>query len=438
MASITENLIQDVQIGQQSPSRIAASAYGVCDTPASTADKVVDMTGFTLMQGVTINIKFTYANTASGVRLQVETSGLHPVIVYGGNNAPIPKWEAGAVVAFTYDGSNWVMNTGLNTDTTYNIQNTYSNTSEDPISGKGVKNALETLDIATINNTAGKTVATITEQDGLIDATFQDIQITENQVVNPLDNTKTLADDLATKAPINSPTFTGTVTLPAAGPQSDNEAATKAYVDSATAGITGVMRYIDAPNIVFSITYPTPTEQNSDPMPIVTTSGTFPTGYTARSGDVIIYNHQEFVYTGSVWRLLGDEGSYAFKTNTAQVVEDITLSNSLPSITITPTSIPNVTNAGSAPIMQKTNHTIKTTNVSSVTPTDVKVENGTLKITIGSGANFTDVTATEITSWTDGVAPTLGTAISVGSASNWQQGTGASIATKPLKTVVIP
>ena len=88
--------------------------------------------------------------------------------------------------------------------------------------------------------------------------------------------------------------------------------------------------------------------------------------------------------------------------------------------------------------MQKTNHTIKTTNVSSVSPTNMIVENGTLKITIGSGATFTDVTATEITSWTDGIAPTLGTPIEVGSASNWQQGSGASIATKPLKTVVVP
>ena len=438
MASITENLIQDVQIGQQSPARIAATAYGVCDTAANVADKIVDMTGFTLMQGITIHVKFTYANTATGIRLQVETSGLHPIIVHSGQNAPDPTWSAGAVVSFTYDGSNWVMNTGIDTDTTYTIYNTYNDTSEDPISGKGVKAALETLDITAINNTASKTVATITEQDGKVGATFQDIEIIETKVINPTDNTKTLVDDLAAKAPINNPTFTGSVTLPAAGPQSDNEAATKKYVDQTTAGITGVMRYIDAPNATFTITYPTPTEQNPDPLPIVTTGGTFPTGYVAGSGDVIIYNHQEFVYTGSTWRLLGDEGSYAFKTNVAQVVEDVTLSNSLPTLTVTNTSIPNVTNAGSAPVMQKTNHTIKTTNVSSVSPTNMIVENGTLKITIGSGATFTDVTATEITSWTDGIAPTLGTPIEVGSASNWQQGSGASIATKPLKTVVVP
>ena len=33
----------------------------------------------------------------------------------------------------------------------------------------------------------------------------------------------------------------------------------------------------------------------------------------AQPGDVILYNKQEFVWTGGVWRLLGDEGSYAVK-----------------------------------------------------------------------------------------------------------------------------
>lgn len=433
--SITANLIQDVQIGSQDPARIASSAYAICDTPAATADKVIAMTGFNLMQGVTIHVKFVNANTATGVRLNVETSGLHPVIVYGGNNAPNPTWSAGAVVAFTYDGTNWVMNTGLDTDTIYSVQNTYDGTSEDPISGKGVKAAIETLDITAINNTASKTVATITEQDGIVGATFQDIAIAESQVTN-------LTTDLAAKAPIANPTFTGTVTLPATGPQSDNEAATKKYVDDKHVGLTGAMHFIptiEDENHTITITKIAGTNGAPDKYTITGTG--LPTNYTPVAGDVIIHAHQEYVYGGDStlgWRLLGDEGSYALKTNTEQVVKDITLSNSLPSLTVTPTSIPNVTNAGSAPVMVKTDHTIKTTNVSSITPTHVEVDNGTLKITLGSGANFTDVTATEITRWVDGVAPTLGTAISVGSASNWSAGSGASIATKPMQTVVIP
>lgn len=431
--SITANLIQDVQIGSQDPARIASSAYAICDTPAATADKVIAMTGFNLMQGVTIHVKFVNANTATGVRLNVETSGLHPVIVYGGNNAPNPTWSAGAVVAFTYDGTNWVMNTGLDTDTIYSVQNTYDGTSEDPISGKGVKAAIETLDITAINNTASKTVATITEQDGIVGATFQDIAIAESQVTN-------LTTDLAAKAPIANPTFTGVVTLPAINDQSsDSAAATKAYVDSKNVGLTGALHFINAPNATFTITYPDPTEQVPDPLPIVTTGGTFPTGYVPAAGDLIIYNHQEFVYTGSAWRLLGDEGSYAFKTNTQSVIKDVTLSNSLPSLTITPnTTIPNITNIGSAPTMTKEDHTIKTTNVSSITPTHVAVDNGTLKITLGSGANFTDVTATEIKSWNAGSATTLGTATNLADVLTFSAGIGASFATKTTQTVVVP
>ena len=47
---------------------------------------------------------------------------------------------------------------------------------------KAVKDALESLDITQITNTAGKTVATIDEADGKVSATFQDISITSNQI----------------------------------------------------------------------------------------------------------------------------------------------------------------------------------------------------------------------------------------------------------------
>lgn len=49
---------------------------------------------------------------------------------------------------------------------------------------KAVKDALESLDITQITNTAGKTVATIDEADGKISATFQDIAIAESQVTS--------------------------------------------------------------------------------------------------------------------------------------------------------------------------------------------------------------------------------------------------------------
>ena len=35
--------------------------------------------------------------------------------------------------------------------------------------------------------------------------------------------------------------------------------------------------------------------------------------YTPSAGDVVLYNNKEFVWTGSLWELLGDEGSYKIK-----------------------------------------------------------------------------------------------------------------------------
>lgn len=431
MASITSNLIQDVQIGSNDPARIAASAYGVCNSLASDTTKIVEMTGFVIMTGVTINVKFTNKNTATSPLLNVQTSGAYPIVQYGSTNAGVDElttsWPAGAVVSFTFDGTNWVMNYGVNTDTTYNIQHTYSDTDENPISGKGVKAAIETLDIPTINNTAGKTVETITEQDGKVGATFQDIQIGESQVTN-------LTNDLAAKAPINNPTFTGTVIVPAINSASgDTEAATKKYVDDTTAGLTGILHYIDAPDVTFTVDYGTP----SNPNTIVTIGGTLPTGYTPAKGDVILYNKQEFIYTGSIWRLLGDEGSYALKTNTTSVIGSFTLSQTLPSLTRTNEyNIPNVTGVGTTPSLTHTEF-----NIGSVTgnssPTQAVVENGTLKITIGTASTSETKQVSNISNWNAGTTPTLGAAFTGRLVTDWNAGVAVN-ANPTMVTVVKP
>lgn len=49
------------------------------------------------------------------------------------------------------------------------------------------------------------------------------------------------------------------------------------------------------------------------------------TGYTftnAQKGDVILYNHLEFVWDGAKWEKLGDDSSYALKTITATATDD--------------------------------------------------------------------------------------------------------------------
>ena len=105
-------------------------------------------------------------------------------------------------------------------------------------------------------------------------------------------------------------TFTGQVTLPA--PAGANNAArktdvdtalqsAKAYTDTKTAGLTGAMHFVGT-----STTDPT------------LTAGPTIDGkaYSGKSGDVVLWNKKEFVYDGTKWTELGDEGSYALKTTT--------------------------------------------------------------------------------------------------------------------------
>jgi hypothetical protein len=94
----------------------------------------------------------------------------------------------------------------------------------------GIDAAINALDVDNISGFgAGKTLATLTETDGKIAATFQDIQIAESQVTN-------LTTDLGLKAPLASPEFTGTPTAPTASTGDDStQIATTAFVQTAVA-----------------------------------------------------------------------------------------------------------------------------------------------------------------------------------------------------------
>lgn len=124
--------------------------------------------------------------------------------------------------------------------------------------------------------------------------------------------------------PKSGGTFSGQVTLPA--PSGANNAARKTdvdtalqsakdYTDTKTAGLTGAMHFVGT-----STTDPTGAD------------GPTVTGVTSFSkGDVVLYQKKEFVYDGTNWVELGDEGSYVLKTTTINnkpLSENITLSAS--------------------------------------------------------------------------------------------------------------
>lgn len=86
--------------------------YGTCSTAAATAAKVVTCADMgALEDGVTVFVKFTYGNTAAAPTLNVNSTGAK-AIYYFGSTAPTADdntWLAGSVVAFTYNGTGWVI-----------------------------------------------------------------------------------------------------------------------------------------------------------------------------------------------------------------------------------------------------------------------------------------------------------------------------------------
>ena len=88
---------------------LAQHPYGVCGTAAATAAKAVtiDFSGtLSLFTGLTVRIKFTYANKVASPTLNVNGTG-DKAIFCGGAAAKVDAWAAGDIVALTYDGTRW-------------------------------------------------------------------------------------------------------------------------------------------------------------------------------------------------------------------------------------------------------------------------------------------------------------------------------------------
>ena len=124
MASIVTGLIEQVKIDTGANQSIASTAYGVCNTLSDYAAKTVEMTGFELITGVTVHIKFTYSNAAENPpTLNINNTGAKPIVLYNttsaGTDPTTTGWLAGAVLSLTYDGTSWVRDSGNNVDTHY-------------------------------------------------------------------------------------------------------------------------------------------------------------------------------------------------------------------------------------------------------------------------------------------------------------------------------
>ena len=86
-----------------------AKYYGTCATAAATAAKVVTCSGFSLVNGARIAVKFTYANTAATITFNINGTGAVTASWMNSTSASANAWTAGETLILVYNGSNYII-----------------------------------------------------------------------------------------------------------------------------------------------------------------------------------------------------------------------------------------------------------------------------------------------------------------------------------------
>ncbi len=323
---------------------IASTAYGYCETAAGTAAKVVAIAGFKYKTGVTIHVKFRYENTASSnLTLNVNSEGAKPIVLNSitaevsatsaGTNSETTGWKAGAVVAFTYDGTNWVRDQGYNTNTTYSLSGlggigTITASGTSPLTLNAAKDANDatkyniTGSLAnaygdTQNPYGTKNKNLVLASSGTTNGVAPSFRALVAADIPDLNASKITGGQLGVAyGGTGASTFTSGEVLIGNGANaittkaidttvtaSSNNLITSGAVASAISGLTGAMHFLGVSTTAI-------TDGGTQNPTIGGNSIT-----TKTAGDVVIYGDQEYVWsTTNKWELLGDEGSYALKT----------------------------------------------------------------------------------------------------------------------------
>lgn len=117
MAQLINSLSIDSKVG------VFSLPFGKCSTPAATTAKIVSTGGdFSLEAGAVVVVKFTYANSAANPTLNVNSTGAKAIYWKGAALASSQYWEAGALLSFVYNGTQWdLMGIAKDNNTTYTI-----------------------------------------------------------------------------------------------------------------------------------------------------------------------------------------------------------------------------------------------------------------------------------------------------------------------------
>lgn len=101
----TQTQIDGVQATANEANNLS-TLYATCSTAQTTAAKVATLSSgsMKLKKGVSVSVKFTYANTAASPTLNVNSTGAKAIYTNGVRYA---YWSANSTVVFTYDGTYW-------------------------------------------------------------------------------------------------------------------------------------------------------------------------------------------------------------------------------------------------------------------------------------------------------------------------------------------
>ena len=380
-----------VHITGSDPVLVGSTLYGICNTAAATAAKTVlpaDASSVTSDNSNTDFINNNYDQLLKGTTVHIKfvngntaTSGLTLQIgsvATAQNIVGNCTCPAGTIISFTLDeNQNWVTNDNVDTNTEY------------VFAGNTPYNA------STNKALAESSVSAAAHKDVVTDL-----------------GANTSSTDLPTAAAVAT------------------------YVQNMTgglAGLTGAMHFRGTSTVAIH----DGDGASVDP----TINGYDFRGNGDNAGDVVLWNAQEYVWTGTSWELLGDEGSYALKDSVDTITEvGVFTTNTLPTLTVADTNVSqvSVTN-GSAASLTTNNVTIP--NVTSAgSPAQASVSAGILNITLGQAPTIaaTPITVKEVNVFTANT-PTVVTAtpVSLQSSITFTQGTQASLTTNDT-TVVVP
>ena len=99
--------------------------YGICSTAASTKTKEVDAGAFALEKGASINVKFSYTNTATEPTFKVKNTSVAKPIYYKGTPVPANYLKANQTYTFVFNGSQWDLTGYSNIETSASRHSLY-------------------------------------------------------------------------------------------------------------------------------------------------------------------------------------------------------------------------------------------------------------------------------------------------------------------------